>query len=139
MKFLADLWGVLKGAGLRLDHDEASALGAPWGETISIWTAMEARHGSALAHAACLALYLVQWRHCRDQLAGVPMQAGNYVRAMVLLMLFAPVAALVWTIRECAKPAALIVLAVSVGGLAAAFMLLAGAKSAAGLIYLFSR
>ncbi len=99
MTILSDLWAVLKGAGIRLDEEEAAALGAPAGETISIWEAMQARHGNALAHVACLALFLVQWRHCRDQLAGVPMRTQNYARAMVLLILFAPIAALVWCCR----------------------------------------
>lgn len=87
---LADLWRVFKGAGITLDRDEAAALGAPSGETISLWVAVANRHGNVVAHIACLGLYLVQVRHCRDQLAGVPMQPGNYVRAAALLVLVAP-------------------------------------------------
>lgn len=100
MTFLTDLWAVLKGDGIALDDAEAAALGAPAGETISLWMAMQARHGSALAHLACLALWLVQFRHCTDQLAGVPMRAGNYLRAAVLLVLFAPVAFVIGAVRR---------------------------------------
>lgn len=100
MTFLPDLWAVLKGDGIALDDAEERALGGPAGETISLWAAMEARHGSALAHLVCLALWLVQFRHCRDQLAGVPMQTQNYARAFVLLVLFAPVALFIGVVRR---------------------------------------
>ena len=103
MTFLSDLWAVLKGDGIALDDAEAAALGAPAGETISLWMAMQARHGSALAHLACLALWLVQFRHCTDQLAGVPMRVGNYLRAAVLLVLFAPVALVIGAVRRAAR------------------------------------
>ena len=146
MTFLSDLWGILKGDGVRLDEDEAAALGAPAGETISVWVAMDARHGSALAHIACLALFLVQWRHCHDQLAGVPMQPVNYLRALILLLLFAPVAAVVWVtrqivwgMRQMAKPAAFLLLVAVIGVLTSAFMVIGAAKSAAALMFFFSR
>ena len=100
MSAVGDLWAVLRGDGIALDEAEARALGAPGGETISLWMAMQARHGSALAHLACLALWLVQFRHCTDQLAGVPMRAGNYLRAAVLLVLFAPVAFVIGAVRR---------------------------------------
>lgn len=90
MGAIADLWSVARGAGIALDRDEAAALGAPNGETISIWDAMAARHGSAIAKVGCVLLWAVQFRHCRDQLAGVPMAPQNYVRAFVLLVLAIP-------------------------------------------------
>ena len=97
MSFLADLYEVLKTGGLQLDKAEAQALGGPKGDTISVWAAMESRHGSALAHVACAAFsVLIQTHHCRDQIAGVPMETQNYVRALVGLVLFAPVAGVVW-------------------------------------------
>lgn len=95
-----DLWHVLTGAGIALDKKEAEALGAPAGETISLWCAIESRHGCLIAHIACLGLYLVQFRHCRDQLAGVPMHPGNYVRAAILLVLIAPP---VFTVGVCRR------------------------------------
>ena len=55
MTYFSDLWSVLKGDGIALDETEAAMLGAPGGETLSLWTAMEARHGVWLAHVACLA------------------------------------------------------------------------------------
>ena len=103
MSAVADLWAILKGDGIALDEAEARALGAPTGETISLWSAMEARHGSAVAHLVCLGLWLVQFRHCKDQLAGVPMRTGNYIRAAVLLMLFAPFAFLIGEVRRLAR------------------------------------
>ncbi|MDE2472920.1 MAG: hypothetical protein KGL35_30465 [Bradyrhizobium sp.] len=90
--FGTDLWTALKGDGIALDEAEAAALGAPNGETISIWEAMQARHGVVLARLMCIALWLVQVRHCTDQLRGVPMTRGAYARAFVLLLLFAPIA-----------------------------------------------
>lgn len=101
---LQDLWAALKGAGIALDETEAAALSGPQGETISIWAAMQARHGSAFAHLVCFGLWLVQARHCRDQLTGVPMGLSNYARAIVLLILFAPVAALIGALRAVFRP-----------------------------------
>ena len=95
MSAVGDLWAVLRGDGIALDEAEARALGAPGGETISLWAAMEARHGSTVAHLVCVALWLVQFRHCRDQIVGVPMQTQNYIRAIALLLLFAPLAFLI--------------------------------------------
>jgi len=103
MTYLSDLWAVLRGDGIALDEAEAAALGGPAGDTISLWCAMEARHGRFLARLACLGLWLVQFRHCRDQLAGVPMQPSNYIRALVLLVLFAPVVGVVWCGRRAAR------------------------------------
>lgn len=97
---IADLWAVLTRAGIRLDEAERAALGGPSGTTISVWAAMEARHGNAFAHVVCLALWLVQFRHCADQIADVPMRPGNYVRAVLLLIPLAPVAALIWAVRK---------------------------------------
>lgn len=96
---LRDLWAVLKGAGISLDVAEARALGAPSGDTISLWAAMEARHGSAFAHLACLALWIVQRHHCRDQLRNIPMAPVSYLKAGVLLVLFAPVAGIIRLLR----------------------------------------
>lgn len=97
---ISDLWKTLTGAGIALDREEAAALGAPAGETISVWAAMSARHGSAVGHLACLGLWLVQARHCSDTLEGVPMTRWNYVKAMILLVCFAPAVALIWAIRS---------------------------------------
>lgn len=92
MTMLADLWSVLKGDGIALDVEEAEWLGNQHGQTISLWAAMQSRHGSVIARIACLGLFLVQWKHCRDQLVGVPMQPPNYIAAAILLLLaFIPV------------------------------------------------
>ena len=99
-KYLSDLAAVLKGDGIALDDAEAAALGAPNGETISLWVAMAARHGNAIAHLMCLALWLVQFRHCRDELAGVPMAPSNYVRAAILLIIFAPLVFAIGAVRK---------------------------------------
>lgn len=99
MVILKDLWSVLKGEGIALDKEEAEWLGNTNGETISYWMAVENRHGRTAAHLFCAALWLVQANHCRDQLIGVPMQPSNYVRAIVLLILFAPIAATIGLTR----------------------------------------
>lgn len=91
MTAIRDLWRIFKGAGIALDEYEASLLGAPSGDTISVWAAISNRHGNLIAHIACLGLYLVQWQHCRDQIANVPMRPGNYLRAAVLLIVVAPI------------------------------------------------
>ena len=96
--FWGDLWKVLKTGGIALDKEEAAAFGAPKGETISLWAAMSAKHGSLLAHVVCAGLWVVQFRHCEDQLLGVPMGEGNYLRAMVGLVLLFPVAAGAWVV-----------------------------------------
>lgn len=100
MTAIGDLWAALKGAGIALDKDEAAALGGPAGETISVWAAMSARHGNLFAHLVCLGLWLVQARHCQDQITGVPMTWWNYLKAVVLLVLFAPLVPLIWLIRR---------------------------------------
>jgi hypothetical protein len=100
MTYLAVLYHAIKGDGIALDEAECEALGGPDGQTISMWTAMEARHGSALAHVFCLALWVVQRHHCRDQLAGVPMEGQNYIRAVIALVAFAPIVGIVWLARQ---------------------------------------
>lgn len=88
MSYFSDLWAVLQGDGIALDETEAAILGAPNGETISLWAALAKRHGSVLGHLACAIFsVLIQHHHCRDQLIGVPMKPLNYVRAVVLLLL----------------------------------------------------
>lgn len=85
--YFADLWAVLKADGIALDETEAAFLGAPNGETISLWSAMANRHGSVLGHIACAVWsVLIQWRHCHKQLIGAPMKPLNYVRAIVCLV-----------------------------------------------------
>jgi len=96
VSYLTDLWAVLKGDGIALDKTEAALIGAPNGETISLFSAIEARHGWIAAKVMCAILWLVQEHHCRDQLTNVPMKPNNYVRAFVLLCM--PVAALAWLI-----------------------------------------
>ena len=97
---IRDLWAVLRGAGIALDEAEAAWLGNDSGQTISVWAAMEARHGSAAAHLVCLALWLVQRNHCCDQLCDVPMETQNDLRAAVLLILFAPIALVIGAFRK---------------------------------------
>jgi len=87
MSYWGDLWAVLKADGIALDETEAALLGAPEGETISLWAAMGARHGIFLACVACGVLsVLVQWGHCKKQLLGEPMPGISYLRAMVCLL-----------------------------------------------------
>lgn len=100
MTAVRDLWALLKGDGIALDKAEAAALGGPARETISVWAAMAYRHGSFFAHLVCLALWVVQARHCQDQLHNVPMSTWNYVRAIIVLILFAPVAFAIGAIRR---------------------------------------
>lgn len=97
---IRNLWAVLRGDGIALDEAEARWLGNLHGQTISVWAAMEARHGSAFAHLVCLALWLVQANHCQDQLCNVPMRPQNDLRALALLILFAPVALVIGGIRK---------------------------------------
>jgi hypothetical protein len=97
---LNDLITILHGDCIALDKEEADALGGPAGDTISLWAAMQARHGSAFAHIVCIGLWLVQFRHCTDQLSGVHMRPQNYMRAAVCLVAFAPIVAVIWSIRK---------------------------------------
>ena len=95
MSYLADLWSVIKADGIALDETEAALLGAPGGETISLWAAMASRHGVWLARLACAVFsVLIQHDHCHKQIVGQPMQPVNYVRAIVCLLV--PVALLWW-------------------------------------------
>ena len=87
MSYITNLLAVLKGDGIALDETEAALLGAPGGETISLWAAMEALHGVWLARVACFLLsVLVQWDHCHKQLLGLPMPGISYARAGALLV-----------------------------------------------------
>lgn len=96
-RYLTDLGRVLVGDGTALDRTEAALIGAPDGETISLYAAIEARHGVLLARVTCVLLsILVQWRHCQKQIAGEPMRPLNYARAAVCLM--APIALLWWLV-----------------------------------------
>lgn len=60
MTIFSDLFAIVKHGGIALDEEEAAMLGAPSGETLSLWTAMEARHGVWLAHVACLAYSMLR-------------------------------------------------------------------------------
>lgn len=95
MTYLTDLWRVLRGDGINLDRTEAALLGIPNGETISLYEAMQAKHGVLLAKIACAIFsVLIQWNHCANQLDGTPMKPMNYVRAAICLILFLPFAVL---------------------------------------------
>ena len=97
MTYLRDLWSVIKGDGIALDETEAALLGAPNGETISLWAALASRHGVWLARLACAVLsVLVQWDHCHKQLLHEPMKPLNYVRAIVCLLV--PIVAIWWVL-----------------------------------------
>lgn len=87
MSYFGDIFAVLKGDGIALDETEAALIGAPNGETISLYAAMEKRHGVWLAKLACAAFsLLIQRHHCSKQLLGQPMKPLNYVRALALLL-----------------------------------------------------
>ncbi|MDE2458621.1 MAG: hypothetical protein KGL20_05230 [Rhodospirillales bacterium] len=87
MTYFRDLWTILKADGIALDETEAALLGAPNGETISLWAAMEARHGIWLAYVACAIFsVLIQRDHCHKQLLGQPMKPANYVRTIACLL-----------------------------------------------------
>jgi hypothetical protein len=87
VSYWSNIWSVLKADGIALDETEAALLGAPSGETISLWSAMEALHGVWPARLACLIwAILIEWRHCHKQLLGQPMPGLSYVRAAVCLM-----------------------------------------------------
>lgn len=96
---LTDLISVIKGYGIKLDITEAKWLGNKYGQTISLWAAISNRHGNIIAHIICLGLFLVQWKHCTDQLVHIPMQTSNYIRALVLLCFLAPIAFIIGCIR----------------------------------------
>ena len=86
MTYLHDLYAALKGDFIALDETEAALLGAPPGETVSLYAAFEAKHGVFWAHVACLVLFAVQAHHCKKQLLGIPMATWNYLRAAILLI-----------------------------------------------------
>ncbi|WP_298283137.1 hypothetical protein [Acidocella sp.] len=91
MSFWRDLDAVLKADGIRLDEAEAALLGAPRGETISLWAAMAQRHGVVLAAVACVIFsVLIQWDHCHKQLVGAPMTGLDYFRALLCLLTIPP-------------------------------------------------
>ena len=96
VSYFSDLWLALKGDFIALDETEAALIGAPPGETLSLYAAFEAKHGVFWAHVACLVLFAVQAHHCRDQLLGIPMATWNYLRAAILLLI-APLAVLCLT------------------------------------------
>lgn len=90
VSYFSDLFSVLKGDFIDLDKTEAALLGAPKGETISIWAALESKHGKLLAHIACFVFsILIQWDHCKKQLTNAPMFFENYLRASFGLLIFA--------------------------------------------------
>lgn len=94
MIYFTDLWRVLRGDGIALDKTEAALIGVPNGDTISLYTAMKARHGVFLARVGCAVFsVLIQRHHCAKQLDGTPMKPMNYVRATACLI--APIV-LVW-------------------------------------------
>ena len=87
MTYLRDLYAALKGDFLALDETEAALIGAPPGETLSLYAAFEAKHGVFWAHVMCGVLWIAQAHHCKDQLLGIPMKTWNYLRAAVLLLI----------------------------------------------------
>jgi hypothetical protein len=96
MSYFGDILAVLKGDGIALDETEGALIGAPDGETISLYAAMEAKHGVWLARTACAVFsVLIQRHHCADQLIGAPMKPMNYARAIALLL--APIV-LIWAL-----------------------------------------
>ena len=95
MSYWGDIGAVLKGDFIALDDTEAAILGAPKGETVSLYAEMERRHGWLLARVACVIFsVLIQRGHCRNQLAGgKPMGEQNYIRAAICLVVLPPVLA----------------------------------------------
>lgn len=88
MSYWGDIWSVLQADFMALDRTEAAVIGAPRGETVSLYAEMEDRHGALLAHLACVIFsVLIQPKHCANQLAGgAPMKPMNQVRAAVCLV-----------------------------------------------------
>lgn len=87
-RYFADLVAVLKGDGIALDDTEGAIIGVPAGETISLFAAIEARHGWVLAKLACAFFSLaIQPHHCANQLpGGRDMNGEQYLRAIVCLL-----------------------------------------------------
>ena len=98
--YFSDIWAELKGDGIALDRTEAALIGAPEGETVSLYAAMSARHGAVLARIACAVFsVLIQRGHCAAQISRQrPMSAQNYLRAFACLLVpvFALCALLRW-------------------------------------------
>ena len=88
MTFFREVAAVLKGEFLDLDRAEAALIDAPPGDTVSLYAAMEARHGFLLARIACVLFsILIQWNHCANQApGGKAMRPQNYVRAALCLV-----------------------------------------------------
>lgn len=85
--YWGDLWLVLRADGVELDRTYAAVLGAPEGETLSLWDAHLAKHGWVGAIVACGVLsVLVQWGHCRKQLLSQPMPPIDAIRAGLALV-----------------------------------------------------
>jgi|GEM_PF-4693461 hypothetical protein len=103
MSYLGDLWAAIKGDFVALDVTEAAILGAPNGETLSLYDALAARHGSALAHLACVVLsFVVEPGHCANQIAARPMGTLAYIRAglgvvaLAFIFISPALAVLIW-------------------------------------------
>ncbi len=90
LQALKDVVRLAVGLGIKLDKEEEKLLGGPSGETISIWAAVSSRHGNAIAHVVCAMLWIVQVRHCWDQLHAVPMSAWDYAKAFLGLLAALP-------------------------------------------------
>lgn len=101
-RYFKDLWDVLVADGIDLDKTEEAILGGPEGDTISLWSAMEARHGVILACIACFVFsILIQFHHCQKQLVGTPMLPMNYIRATICLIVIPIILALlIWRILK---------------------------------------
>ena len=101
-RYFKDLWSVLRADGIDLDKTEEAILGGPEGDTISLWSAMEARHGVVLACIACFVFsILIQFHHCQKQLLDQPMLPANYIRATICLIVIPVILAiLIWHILK---------------------------------------
>ena len=87
MGYFANLTSAAKAWGLALDRLEGAILGAPAGQTISMWAAQSAQAGSRFAKATCFLLsILVQCQHCQKTLSNQPMGWLSYIRAFALLI-----------------------------------------------------
>lgn len=86
MPYLRNLYAALIRDGADLDITENACLDGLPGMTISMRCALADRAGKLWARIACAALWFVQVRHCQCQIAGVPMNACNYARAIIALI-----------------------------------------------------
>jgi hypothetical protein len=76
--------------GIAFDMFLNAILGGKAGQTISIRAALASQSGSRLGCLFCRLLsWLVQRNHCADQLAGIGMPFGSYVRALICLIALA--------------------------------------------------